>query len=1403
MSKLGKFAAACVAVACGFVSTAAFGDVYLKPLGADETREIEDGQSWATAYSTVAAAVANVESGVPIRAAKGVYVISATITPASKAVVIRGGYDGASDAEPDPAANPTVFTGDQTLDDVWQHVVPVLGEFSYEKTDTETLVLQDGEVTDPGAYAGAFDGYVATFVGSNTGNGFTINSGVSIEVDGVMFTGFTSHALTINSGENDVARFTNCSFVANRCPQGVVIYGYTGKSAGVENSFANCTFAYNYATGNADGASCVHSQSLLTMTGCTFLSCFSEGSMAANCVNVRWSVPTIVNSTFERCDYVSSTAAPTGNKGPGNIFAPRVSVSGLVFSNNLVRSCLSAAPSSVGVPVLTLNTTSSSEDHFANNIFVGNRVEANPAANTTVSLFNGEDATVYTCVLSCSFVSNQVVAVAPTATSGRYTLATVGFNATSRRLAVVNSSFDSNEMIAPETAGVTALRSRGVAIAGHAANGSPQLGVCNCTFYGPDEPGVYDLVQWGDYPVNELCVVDTLFSGEADAVEPIYADDWSKFRLVKTSVKNWQAVPSVAGMKIIDLETGDIPLVRSTEPVALGVPPVLYPKALVPNIKDVLYVQRCSKSWKAAGEFAFAATFSDTVYSGQSRLVGVMTTWRQNDPTLHLATDLRGNPRTKTDSMRGAVNAYAPGVEGSHALTLAREPFTGGHFEPRDFLYAVPEGGSVTVTAVPKEGNGFDGWFLDNDERYSPDATITVSGLETDLALTARFSVKPVKITFDLNGCGTFVESGTSTVEFEAIPGTAFPSVPAYEESDEWVLKTWEPALPVSVPETDTTYVAVRVPKAVRIIKCVPAGEAGEVQDGTTWATAYGDLNAAVADAGIYCGEVWLRKGLYTLSESVMLKSNVALRGGFAGEQEDEAPDSEANATIVSGDTKGDNKWTGGSTDYVWTDGVFNAPQLTSTVWYPTGNNGDDLGTGFSTPQLSTNVVFAGVTFTGFKNAVLYSNDSKCDDLVFTNCSFFANTTSQADNDGTLHIIGSRFSVIDSRFVGNYHCLYLAATATTSAKATVTGTWFEGNSSKYGGAVVYIESSSTLSVSNCDFVAGWAHGDSWRCGPTISCYGGGSVTVDNCRFLRNQVRDGAMGVFMPYAGNTVKITRSRFIGNTCGLASLPPGRNEWCGGVFGQSNGSLFVKDCEISSNTNTVTALGGGPRGGVYVGNGTTVFVNTTFDGNVHRVATETEPVNAPFVNNGGKLAFVNCMVNGSAIDGNRPEVRLTGGQLCVLNTAFENADADYAPVNATAASQTLLSHSFIRNFAADSVTLGTSGAVTNVTTDGASRLYGPKAQDGAGNVHRGVLPLDRGRNVWLSGTVPYFHDPLVNKSKPWRRADDLTSFAASVTGLTVDSPVLPDALGAVRRNNHVKLGPVIVRSGLTILVR
>ena len=1358
MNKLGKFAAACAAVLCAF---GAFGDVFLKPLGPDETREVQDGQSWATAYATVADAIANVESGVPIRAAKGVYVISATITPVSKNVVIRGGYDGASDAEPDPAANPTIFTGDQTQDDVWQHVEPVLGEFRYEKTDTEKTVIDaDGKVSAPGAFTVRFDGYVAKFIGTNTSRGFQINQGTTIDIDGVTFTGFAGHGAVayVNSYNGTTNVFSRCTFVGNRPTLGAVYFNYTNNSSAV-NRFKDCAFAYNYSsTGKADeGASCVSGIAPITVNGCSFLSCMSEGSQRANCLYLEWQTPRVCNNTFERCDYVTASAPPTKEKGPGNVFVPGHAVSGMVFTNNLVKSCLSASAGSPGVPIVMVNTTSSSADNFHDNIFFGNRVEANPAANSTTSLLNGEDGTVYTCVLSCSFVSNQVVAVAPTATSGRYALATVGFNSSSRRLAVVNSSFDSNEIIAPETTGVTVLKCRGAAIAGHAASGSPQMGVCNCTFYGPDEPGVYDLVQWGDTPKNELLVVNSIFSTEGEIANPFFADDPTRLRVANCSIKNLQTLP--AGVTFWDLETDEIPLVRSTEPVALGVPPVLYPAAQAPNIKKVMYVRRCDRGHNAFAEFTFDSSWLsvDPFNGWQSRLISVLTTWRANDSTGCLDADLRGNPRSSSDSMRGAMNQFAVGVAGTHTLILRRDPIAQGTFSPAGGTRPVADGASVTVTAVPKAGAAFEGWYTPEGEMFADTATLSIGAMTSDLTLVAKFTVPPVKLTFDLNGVGTFA-NGETTKTVEAMPGAVFPTVPGFTEGDEWAFKAWNPSLPEFTPAEDTTYVAQRVSKALRIIKVVPAAEAGAVQDGTTWATAYSDLQAAYDDAGIYRGEIWLKKGKHVATGSVIVKANVALRGGFAGEAEIETPDPVANKTTIDG--------------------------------------GKSVSIGFATANaLATNIVFEGVTFTGFKSSVFYSIDHKCDDARFLGCTFDNNATNGGNDDQPVYVAGSRIEVAGCVFTNNNHAIRLTA----SAKAVVTDTLFAKNRSKYGGACVFMWDKGSAYLTNCTMVANSASGDGWRCGPTVSSYDSGStVHLTNCRILNNTGSE-TLGVLVNYGG-TYRLEKCRVSGNS--LTQTGAGQSA-CSGLF-TAYGTFLVFDSEVSCNTNILNGARAGNVGGLVHARSNARFVNTSFEGNVTRFEQNGGTATAaPFlVTGGGVLALVHSTVDGTAITAGWPEIKVTGGNAVIVNSVIENEAKGYDPL-VSGQKEVGVSHSFIRNFDASKVTTGSNGFLYEVASSGGRMVA--RHETSAEGIRQAVASgaTANGRPVWMLNGVPYIYDTVKDPSKPWRPLNNLSSYAASVSGLTVDSPLVPDAFGKARPKKAPKLGSVQFDRGFMLLVR
>lgn len=82
------------------------------------------------------------------------------------------------------------------------------------------------------------------------------------------------------------------------------------------------------------------------------------------------------------------------------------------------------------------------------------------------------------------------------------------------------------------------------------------------------------------------------------------------------------------------------------------------------------------------------------------------------------------------------------------------------------------------------------------------------------------------------------------------------------------------------------------------------------VGDGSSWDTA-ANFEAAYAAAGeAGGGELWLKKGFHVLANTVILKSGVVVRGGFAGtETSADQADPKENITSISGDTGHDNKW--------------------------------------------------------------------------------------------------------------------------------------------------------------------------------------------------------------------------------------------------------------------------------------------------------------------------------------------------------------------------------------------------------------------------------------------------------------------------------------------------------------
>ncbi len=124
--------------------------------------------------------------------------------------------------------------------------------------------------------------------------------------------------------------------------------------------------------------------------------------------------------------------------------------------------------------------------------------------------------------------------------------------------------------------------------------------------------------------------------------------------------------------------------------------------------------------------------------------------------------------------------------------------------------------------------------------------------------------------------------------------------------------------------------------------------KSGDGSDGLSWATAFTDLQDALAIAADG-DEIWVASGVYTpglsQSDSFALASGVRLYGGFAGTESSLGQrDWEANTTVLSGDIGGDDTTDAngvvtatanisGSNSYhvVWADGVT-APITESTV---------------------------------------------------------------------------------------------------------------------------------------------------------------------------------------------------------------------------------------------------------------------------------------------------------------------------------------------------------------------------------------------------------------------------------------------------------------------------------------
>ena len=314
---------------------------------------------------------------------------------------------------------------------------------------------------------------------------------------------------------------------------------------------------------------------------------------------------------------------------------------------------------------------------------------------------------------------------------------------------------------------------------------------------------------------------------------------------------------------------------------------------------------------------------------------------------------------------------------------------------------------------------------------------------------------------------------------------------------------------------------------------------------GETWADAYTDFSAALARAGAYEGEVWIKGGNYTVSSAMTLRNNVAILGGFAG------------------------------TDGVYADDdaerAARDPADNPTVFTTTNGTQIDLDKSGTVDQTA---VMDGITFLNSTGGwLVYSsnNGHVYANPVFTNCTFAG---------GGVQFQKSAASFHDCRFErlrdGSYGRIFLE---NTDSPVVFDGCSFTSvtNDSQYG--MINFASGASGRFSRCRFIdcvgqhsTGPATiGNNGSSEPLVECTfencrtaGGGLAKVagmTDCR-VENCYGEG-LRLFAP-AG---RIVRTSFIGNT------------------------VHAGNAVLTSTTNHVAVLKPSQ---------VTTFINCTFDGNV-----------------------------------------------------------------------------------------------------------------------------------------------------------------------------------------------------------
>ncbi len=1449
--KMIRYVAVALAALFSLQTSAA---VFLKAPAEGEERTVQNGESWATAYTNaqeaLTAALASADGTLYVAA--GVYPLRSQTVVGTGTLKIYGGFagvDGETLEQRDTQANQSIFTGDKNGNDCYIHYeLSTNATPSVTKTTTDWLMVSNGRFNPPPAYTGEYDIY-ATAINNGTGASltvdnwwsglFTFSNGATFVLDGIYLIGYRNQLFSA-SGTSTSVTINDCRFYANRGGEGVFKVDNL-KSFTLSNS--------HFAYGVADPTGGLWLASPGIITNCLFESIYSTATLRGGIIHLSIGrYPTVIaDSTFTRiCRHGESGLA---HGGPAVCISaenggtqPLIRGCRFAFCWNLMTASATGCSPIVG--------TSGGSWYIEDSRFEHNFISCSVKSGYSYFLV-GQHATAGRlggAYFRNTVFADNVIAAHADEGQGNYALGIAGSDCykannygNAGKHVFVNCLFDRN--FAEDRTGRSGVNP--VLAEGLLASANTFGTICaaaNCTFISATSanPSVALFGSKHCWPVN---VVNCLFLSDADIANPFYSPvvptDTIGLRAYSCTAQNCFTVPR--NVLAEGWQTDWVPLVEEKDSF-----PVV--KVLTPGLRETADLAVTDYYVKDKNvQYRFKPYRSDAWQTLHAHPDSVVTT----EPDV-LVADAVGDSRPVGGVTRGCVQSLTPEGERGKAVILRREPFGGGNLGDAPSAQNVGALDQPVVTATPIEGAGFQGWYNAAGDLVGSNPSIDLSSFADGAILTAKFDTKTVAVTFDLGQGGLFVDNNASTISYTMREGDVFPKLPSYVESDEWLVEGWAPSFPSFVPNEDLTIEAQLLTKASRVFHIVPPGEvpAGSDRSGSSWANATDDIAAAAADATRYRGELWFKEGTYKLEAPISLYSNVAFIGGFNGtETERNQADPSAHVTLLTGDLNGGNYWLPQGSDpgegnrtlvFDYATRTLNVPEPASDVQTPvwrvkynsnTANAFADASTG-----CVTNTIVKGMTIACFSGTAIRTTFVKSQ-LLVEDCRFVGNSwdvdTSVVCVKGSLQMRhcdfrynhggvdfkesdDDRLSVVDDC---TFYCNEICRSRvfrywSNKVPLTSSNCLFEDNVYSSSGLNSSIEFSSSRSCT----ISNWVVRNTRTC--PLPKLGNSNANADsanghislsgNCTFVRCRFEDN----LLDYS--------TKSLGLSCQSA------------VFYQANGNLLCQDCFIARNTaksqkaytertvvTSVAALNGGAM----------TFINCTLLDNFADAMESTIAAAATVGDRNEQsysgLAFVHCTLANNTAQGGIAAADLlihpdsekrntTRHGIGTLNSILHSKDPLYKPLQLLASTPPTILYSALSNININDFNTELPGTLWKDVTDDTSGIAAKTSVSPDGVEALGIKsisPLTHGTGtIVISGNRPYLWNAENAEGVDWKTYISLVEPTLTRKPDQVGLPStdksqpdpLPDAFGAPRTIGKLAAGALNAASaGLTLRVR